>query len=349
MSFARPDLNTIDRRVRADIEANMNAVPIVRRGSVLAGIARGLAGLSHAAHGHLDWIYKQVFADTADAAQLERQAGFYGITRAAPAPATGQVDLTGTDGTLIDAGTALGHEDGLEFVTTEAGIIAGGIVTVSVVARDNGSAGNLDAAAPLVLLSPPAGVDSAAAVAAPGLAGGADTETDDRLRQRLLERMRKPPQGGAAHDYVAWAKTVPGITRVWVTSESLGAVTVRVVADDAAHGPAPNAGELAAVQAAIDAVRPVTAEVSVIAPALLDVDVTLSVTPDTPEIRAGVEAALAELIRREGAPGVVIPLTHIAEAISLAPGEHDHALTAPVADIAPAAGQMPVLGQVTFA
>ncbi|MEM1299394.1 MAG: baseplate J/gp47 family protein [Pseudomonadota bacterium] len=348
MSFSRPDLTTLDRRIRSDIEANMDAVPIVRRGSVLAGIARGLAGAAHSIFGHVDWVYKQVFADTADSEQLERHAGFYAIARAAPAQATGQASATGTDGTVIDVGARLGHENGLEFQTTEAAVIAGGTATVAIEAVARGSDGNLTGGERLVFLEPPDGLDSDAAVAAPGLAGGADAESDDRLRQRLLERLRRPPQGGAAHDYVAWAKSVPGITRVWVTSESLGAVTVRVVADDAMHGPAPNAGELAAVQTAIDAVRPVTADVTVAAPVLLPVDVTLSVTPDTPEVRAAVEASLAALILRAGAPGAQIPFTHIAEAISLAPGETDHLLTAPAADIVPAVGEMPVLGVVTF-
>jgi len=185
-------------------------------------------------------------------------------------------------------------------------------------------------------------------VAAPGLAGGADAESDARLLDRLLLRLRRPPHGGAAHDYVQWALEVPGVTRVWPVSESVGAVTVRFAVDGAPHGPAPNSGEIAAVQAYIDARRPVTAEVTALAPVLLPVDVTLSVTPDTTAVRAAVVAGLEALFAREGAPGATILLSHVREAVSLSIGETDHVVAAPAADVEPGPGEMPVLGTVTF-
>lgn len=350
MSFTRPTLTEVDARVRSDIEATMDAVPIVRRGTVLASLARGLAGAAVSLFGHINWVYLQIFPDTADSAHLERHAGFYNIIRAEPAPATGTVTLTGATGASIASGTALGDETGLAFETTASAVIASGTAAVPIRASTTGSAGNLDQGTRLVLLSPVTDVDTEGLVASPGLANGADAESDDRLLQRLLARLRRPPHGGAAHDYEVWAKEVPTITRVWVTSESRGAVSVRVVADDKPDGPLPSSGEIAAVQAIIDKAtnRPVTAEVTVLAPVLLPVNVALSVTPDTPEIRAAVIVQLSELLTREGAPGTVIPVSHVRESISLTAGEHDHVLTAPAADITPAAGQMPVLGTVVF-
>lgn len=349
MSFARPTLTELAERVRSDVEANMTEVPVVRRGSVLWALARGLAGASHGVHGHADWIFDQIFPDTAESAQLERMAGFYDIARADPAPATGDVGLTGTDGTVIPAGTEFAHVDGLTFVTTEAAVIAGGVAVAPVQATEAGAAGNLDEAEDLNFLSPVAGADEVASVAAPGFANGADAETDARLLERLLLRLRLPPHGGAAHDYVQWALETPGVTRVWAAQEAgLGTVTVRFTVDDAPHGPAPNAGEIAAVQSYIDARRPVTAQVFVVAPILAPIDVTLSVTPDTPEVRASIEASLEELIRREAEPGGAILISHIREAISIAAGESDHVLAAPVADVVNGAGEMAVLGVVTF-
>ena len=161
--------------------------------------------------------------------------------------------------------------------------------------------------------------------------------------------MRQPPHGGAPHDYVQWALDVPGVTRVWVTQEmGRGTVTVRFAVDDAAHGPAPTAGEIAAVAAYIETVRPVTADVFVVAPVLAPVAVTMALEPDTPATRAAVTASLQNLFIREGAPGVGIYLSHIREAISTAAGEVNHVLAAPVADIDAATGTMPTLGVVTF-
>lgn len=348
MSFERPSLTEIDRRSRADVEANMDAVPIVRRKSVLAGLVRGVAGLAHMGFGHIDWVYRQLFPDTADSAQLERHAGFRGIVRGEPDVARGSAVLTGVDDSVIPSGTDLGHDSGLDFITTAAGVIVGGTATVPIRAVAIGAAGNLPSGDRLVLLSSVPGIDSDAAVAEPGLAGGADAESDERLLQRLLLRIRQPPHGGAAHDFIDWALSVAGVTRVWVTREQTGVVTVRFVVDNAPHGPVPNDGEVDAVRAFIDERRPVAAEVIVAGPGLLVVNHQLSIEPDTPDVRTAVRAGLAELYQRDGAPGAVIPLTHIAAAISAAPGEFDHDLVAPAADIEPGVGVMPVLGNVVF-
>lgn len=352
MTFERPTLTKIDARVRADIESTIDEVPIVRRGTILAGIARGLAGASHALHGHIDWVYLQIFPDTAESAQLERQAGFHGLVRAEPARSSGSALITGTNGTVLPAGSTFGHASGLEFVTTEAAVIAGGAAAVPIEAVEFGAIGNLDAAERLVFLSPVGGIGNEATIADPGLAGGADTESDGRLLDRLLLKLRRPAHGGAAHDYIQWAREIPGVTRVWVDGAGiagLGRVIVRFAVDDAPHGPAPNEGEVAAVQTYLEQVRPVTAEVEVVAPILTGIDVTLSITPDTAAVREAVTTSLNELFEREGAPGEVILLTHIAEAISTAPGETDHALQVPAANVQPGVGEIPVLGQVTFA
>ena len=58
----------------------------------------------------------------------------------------------------------------------------------------------------------PAVVDVDAMVTVLTLGGGTDTENDDDLRMRVLQRIRQPPQGGANHDYVRWALAVPGCT-----------------------------------------------------------------------------------------------------------------------------------------
>ena len=81
MSFDRPSLDALDTRIRSDFEANIDAVSLVRDRSPEAGIARALAGASHELHGHLDWQFRQLFADTATGAQLERLASFYGLQR----------------------------------------------------------------------------------------------------------------------------------------------------------------------------------------------------------------------------------------------------------------------------
>ena len=65
------------------------------------------------------------------------------------------------------------------------------------------------------------------------LDGGVDTENDDDLRARILFRIHQPPMGGDADDYVAWALSVPGVTRAWAATEmGIGTVTVRFMMDE---------------------------------------------------------------------------------------------------------------------
>src|SRR5690606_33436574 len=114
--------------------------------------------------------------------------------------------------------------DGVEFVTTEAATISGGTATLNVEARTAGEAGNTTAATQFTFVSPISGVNATAT--SNELSGGTDSETDESLRSRLLERMRKPPHGGSRSDYEQWALSQSGVTRVFVDEEEAGIGTV---------------------------------------------------------------------------------------------------------------------------
>jgi uncharacterized phage protein gp47/JayE len=107
---------------------------------------------------------------------------------------------------------------------------------------------------------------------------------------------------------VAWALTVAGVTRAWSYPLELGAgaVTVRFVRDNDGAGAAiiPDSGEVAAVQAAIDALRPVTATVTVVAPVADALAFTIHVVPDTTLTRAAVTTELTNLLMADATRGV---------------------------------------------
>jgi len=350
MSFARPDLASLIERAVQDIETRLPGADARLRRSNLNVLARVQSGGLHGLYGYLDWIARQVLPDTADTEQLDRWAAIWGVARKSAEFAAGAVVVTGLSGAVVPAGSVFQASDGQEFIADADATLVSGAVSVAVTASTAGQAGNLDAGVALTLGSPISSVDSAATVAAGGLTGGADAETDDDLRARLLDRIQQPPQGGCAYDYVAWALAVPGVTRAWVTPGELGlgTVTVRFVRDDDASL-IPDAGEVATVQAYIEMLRPVTAAVTVVAPVHVPLDLTLSITPDTATIRAAITAELADLLRREAEPGGTILLSHLREAISLASGETDHVLTSPAANVTHTTGQMATLGTITWA
>lgn len=350
MTITRPTLQELVARTETDLSGRLldGAQPLAR--SVVSVLARMQSGQIHMLYGYLEWLAEQPFVGSAEAEYLERHARTWGVVRKAAVPATGSVSIPGANGAVLPKGTELQRVDGALYITTADASVTGGVALASVAASEAGAAGNTSAGIALTLTSPVAAMQSTATVVAPGLTGGVDKEGDEALRARVLTRIQTPPQGGNPADYVSWALEVPGITRAWVYPLHMGpgTVGVAVVADNAADGPIPSAALVAAVQAHLDSVRPVTAEGFAFAPTALPVPITMHLSPDTPATRAAVQAELGDLFAREAEPGGTILLSHLREAVSVSAGEVDHVITSPTEDVVPTALQFPVLGAVTF-
>jgi uncharacterized phage protein gp47/JayE len=146
------------------------------------------------------------------------------------------------------------------------------------------------------------------------------------------------------------ASPVPGVTRVWVSPLELGAgtVTVRIMTDETTDDGIPTGESVALVQAALDAARPVTADLTVAAPTPAPLNPQIALSPDTSAVRAAVQAELLDLLRREARPGGTILVSHLREAVSIAAGENDHVLVSPAADVAHATGEIATLGAISW-
>lgn len=351
MPFDRPTLTDLIDRAAADIESRLPGGDARLRRSNLSVLARVHSGAVHGLYGYLSWLALQLMPDTAELEHMDRWADIWGVTRKPATAAEGNVTLAGTNTSVISAGTTLQRSDGAQFTVDADATITGGTATAAVTAVVPGASGNTAASATLTIVSPIAGVNSIATVAAGGIAGGADSESDDALRARLLDRIQEPPHGGADFDYVKWALEIPGVTRAWCfpLEMGLGTVTVRFVRDEDVSI-IPDAGEVAAAQAHIDALRPVTADVYVVAPSAVPLNLTISgLSPSSTTVRDAIAAELADLLRREAVPGGTILLSHLREAISIAAGEYNHTLTTPSADVTHTTGQIAVLGTITWA
>lgn len=355
MPFSRPALPVLIDRAEADIESRMPGADARLRRSNLNVLARVHAGAIHGLYGNLEWLARQVLPDTAEAEYLERHAAIWLPSGRLPAAAAlGQVLVTGTTGAVVPVDTVFKRADGVTYYSAIEATLVAGQALVDIVAEEAGQGGNAAASTALNLDSPIAGVNAPATVTAGALTGGADIEDDDSLRARVIARIQQTPHGGARHDYVTWALEVPGVTRAWCYPQEMGdgTVTVRFVRDDDAVA-IPDAGEVAAVQAYIEVLAPVGMELFVVAPVALPTAFQVSLMPATASVKAAVEASLRDLLLREAEPeggdgnGVIL-LSHIREAISLAAGETDHALVAPVADVTPTVGQMATFGSITW-
>lgn len=232
-NFSTPTLAELIDQAEANFNARLPGADSRLRNSVLNVLARTISGQTLLGFKYLDWVARQAIPDTADAENLDNWGRVWGIIRTAATKAAGSVTFTGTNGITVPTGTQVQRADGVTYTTTADATIAVGSASASVLADEVGEDGNASASTGVTLVSPISGVNSTAVVAAGGLAGGEDIESDDGYRARILARIQQPPHGGAKSDYVQWALANAGVTRAWCTplEMGLGTVMVRFVKD----------------------------------------------------------------------------------------------------------------------
>lgn len=310
-------------------------------------VASGIEGL----YQHQQWAARQILPDSADTDYLERYAGMFGITRKIASVAIGSLNFTGTPGSSIPLGTEAKTVAGIAFVTTVAGVIgAGGTANVAAQASVAGAGGNQSPGVALTLTAAPSGVISAAMISV--MVGGVDVESDSDLLARLLYRLRNPPHGGAAHDYIAWALEVSGVTAAYSYPLRRGLGTVDVII--ATTGGLPSVQLVADTQAHIDGLRPLTADCLVFAPTAVPVNVTASLTlsgATLADATSAIQVALAAYFAGFK-PGDTAYRNRIASIIQGITGVVDFNLTSPAANVTTvvdnANTEMPTLGVVTL-
>tara|TARA_A200000113_G_scaffold108013_1_gene96921 strand:+ start:3030 stop:4100 length:1071 start_codon:yes stop_codon:yes gene_type:complete len=352
MSYKIPTPLEIAKRVEADSALSTGTQHASLPGTAENMVSRALTIVSTELYSYLSFIAKQILPPTAEAQYLEGHANFWlEGGRKSSSLATGLVDIEGTAGTEIAAGSILVRDDSISYRTLEDLTLDGsGLGSVRVNSRSEGLIGN---AAPGVSLNPTdviPGITSIT-VAADGLSGGAEIEADPDLKGRVVERVQSPPRGGSLRDYEFWAKEVAGVTRSWAKESDDGYVTVHVTfsMDNKPDTPQPTADEVQAVKDHIESVRPVGSRPSVVAPVLSPIDFEIALNPNNLTTQNAALAEIEDYFKREAsAGGVTLRLSRLSAAISVSLGENFHQLITPNQDLAFEFGTLPVLGNITW-
>ena len=367
MPFARPTLTALrDQSIEDITTSGVPGLTGLLRKAVLRVLAWVMAGLAYSVYGYADWIARMAVPFTAADEYLYAWAALIGIYPEQATAATGTATFTGNPATLLRSGTPLARPEGITYTTTADGVVDNlGTVTVPIAATVLGIATNCDAGSPINIATAVEGINSGGVT---GLcSGGADQETNDALRTRMLFKYREPPQGGASSDYVLWAQEVPGCTRAWVAGNGWGPGTVVVypMFDDAeaAHGGFPQgtdgcataetrgppaAGDQRLVADHIYTVEPVTALVYVAAPTPYPVDITLAgLDPNTADMRDQIVAALNDAFLLIGEPGGTVWPSDLYEAILATPGIVHFEITVPAIAVDAPGGALPIMGALT--
>ncbi|RDL19956.1 baseplate J/gp47 family protein [Pseudomonas jessenii] len=344
MPFETPSLPVLISRTQSDLASDA-----LRRSDAQV-LARTLSGTAYGLYGYLDWIVDQILPDKADEETLERIAALrLNQPRNAAQPAEGSVSFSATAGAVLDVNVVLQSGDGRMYRVTAGVTTVAGVNSTTIEAVDAGALGNADVGLALTLVQPVEGVTNAFTVIAPGLSGGIAKESIESLRARVIRSYRVIPHGGSADDYETWALEFPGVTRAWCRGNYLGAGTVGLfVMRDNDVVPVPNPAQLQEIKDYIEPLRPVTAELYVLAPTVKLVHYSIHPVPDTSAVRAAITSSLNDLHEREAGLGDMLLISHIREAISGAAGETDHSLTVPAANVTAATNELLTFGGITW-
>jgi uncharacterized phage protein gp47/JayE len=355
--------------VRDAINASLPGADANVPNSVLRVMSDNQGALCHLTLQYIDWLALQLLPDTAETEWLDRHGQIWLVNadgskgRKMATLATGTASFQGTiDGTVIPTGTQLQSSinnpiwgspnavitfETLADITTSASTLVDGPIR----ALDPGALGNLPDGTGLAIYPAIDGVNSAAI--ARDMTGGADTETDEQLRARILQRIQNPPMGGSAGDYVAWALAVPGVTRAWAAPEQgAGTITVRFLMDDlrADDDGWPTPADVEAVALYVDQKRPVTVMgCYVVAPIKQFIDITIAnLVPDTPKVQAEIEKSIDSMLFQMAAPGQTIYAAWVSYAIMNAPSVQSFQLVTTDDYVMPSLGHMAVVGTILY-
>ena len=205
---------------------------------------------------------------------LDDKCWEYGIDRKIGTSAVGEVTFEGADGTSISNGTVIYHND-LYYVVLNDADISNGKADLIVEAYEMGKKYNVIRNTEFALKENIQGVTRV--YAKEDFKGGSDTETDEELRDRYFDTIKKSYTSGNVAHYEAWTTEVSGVWLCKVYPLKNGNGTVEVVITDSNMLGA-SSELIESVKANIEEKRPIGANVSVVSATEKAINITANIT-----------------------------------------------------------------------
>ena len=166
-------------------------------------IACAIAAVSYGQYSYQDQLVKELYPESCSEPWLYLHALRHSVDRLLPSFAVGQVLFEQISSVVtVPKGTRLLHK-GLEFETRTEQLSDKPIDIISLI---SGSSSNLNAGVILTLTTGVSGINPSR-VQCLGFSGGADIESIDHWRDRVIAASRKKQLIGQAEDYKIWAKS----------------------------------------------------------------------------------------------------------------------------------------------
>ena len=300
-----------------------------------------------------EWVMGQAFPQTAQGTCLDYHAETRGIQRSVATAAEGylrfQVDAAVAQDLAIPAETVCMTVEGRRFQTVEAAVLEAGELYVDVLAQalEPGSAGNVAAGTVIRMAVAPAGIKSCTNPAA--FVGGADQESDEALRERVLDSFKRLPNGANAAFYEREAMNVPGVAAAKAVGRARGIGTVDVYV--ATEAGLPDTALLTAIETALQAKREIAVDVEVCAPQEQTVDVTVAIQAAEGYTYDQAEDAADAAIRAHFTGNLLgkgVTLAELGHLLYSLDSVANYRFTAPAADVAAVVTSLPRLGTLAI-
>ena len=266
--------DAIKNRILSNIDSDIDK----REGSFTNDMISPLSVELAKTYIEFDNILNIIFAKNSYDNYLDLKCLEFGITRKKGMKANGLVTIRGLENTLIPKNTELSTQSGLIFLVLEEGQIRNGTVKVKVAGVEEGIKYNIYASEINMLMSGIAGIDSISNEL--DFKGGVDTETDEQLKERLLDKVRKPAISGNAQHYIEWASSIEGVEKVIIVPLWDGPGTVKVIVSSKDNEPVINSVIINCLEY-INSVKPLGADITVSTTELFNVNISVNLSLDT--------------------------------------------------------------------
>jgi len=229
-----PTTDEIKNNIISQLELAFNqSIPLLPK-AFNRVLASALAGIVVVLYKYGGFIFLQMFVTTATIKEtlvngvwispLKEWGRLIGVGD--PAAATKaemiiNITVENQTGTLLSNSQLINSDNGVTYITIGSVLLDSAVVQATIRAASDqtggggsGEIGNLDIGATVSFANPLPNVARDATVDTQ-LATGADGESVEAYRQRIIDRFQKRPQGGAYADYEIWGEEPAGILNIY--------------------------------------------------------------------------------------------------------------------------------------
>lgn len=366
MPWNRPTLTALRERCISDLRTytvgREDETNTIARRAVLRVLGFIIAGVTHLCLGFIEWAIAQMFTSTTtEMDYLYLQGDDVGVPYKSGSFASGTFLVTGTVGKVIPAGRfVVNSVTGLKYIVqTNYTIPVSGNISVSLRAERVGNSYNETSGVTLRFVSPIPGV-STTGIIDTEISNGTNAETKEQYRNRILNRKRQPPKGGASFDYIAWCLEYPGVTRSWAIKEYYGVGTVGIAfVFDNRENIFPSSAERDLVKeyliyhldpgTGVEVGAPVGGEQGIIMIVLapLSKNFDIDIYPNTPTTRENVTTSINNLISEIG-PGDKLTIPSVQKSVANTLGIELFRINYPTEDEGISTNRLPSVGVINF-